>query len=365
MNPLVRVLKAPAEVGRWEVDDWNRFLPLARAARLQGRCLYLFEGAGVLDAVPDRIRDQLRGALTQTRYVQNQALREWRQVTRVLGASGIDAMPLKGVAYLLAGLPPAAWRNLSDIDLLVRKDDVDRAEQALQRAGWEQSEDFDDYDQHYYRDWMHEVPPMVHRKREFEVDLHHNLAPPVSRVRIDAGALWQASEPLDGAREQRLRLPAPTDLVLHNAIHLFMNDELRGGLRDVVDFRDLFVYFSAQQADFDRRLVERARVLGCGRALYYAVTTAARLTDLVPTGALETALLPFAPASGLRRVTSGLFDRVLAPSRPGTRAQALAERALFVRSHWIRMPPGMLARHLAHKFFKPARPVAEDNDPPG
>ena len=49
-------------------------------------------------------------------------------------------------------------------------------------------------------------------------------------------------------------------MLLHNAIHLFMNDELRGGLRDVMDFRDLYEHFLAQDAAFETQLLERAGV---------------------------------------------------------------------------------------------------------
>ena len=33
-----------------------------------------------------------------------------------------------------------------------------RRKQLLRDAGWVDSGEFDDYDQHYYRDWMHEMP---------------------------------------------------------------------------------------------------------------------------------------------------------------------------------------------------------------
>ena len=109
---------------------------MLRHARLLGRCHYLLERHGLTEHVPQRLRDQLRGALAQTRYLQTQALRELRHVVRRLRHQAIDVVALKGVAYLAAQLPPAAWRSLSDIDLLVRQSDVDAAERILQQAGW-------------------------------------------------------------------------------------------------------------------------------------------------------------------------------------------------------------------------------------
>ena len=295
MNLLGDVLRDPGVIRGWSAKDWNAWLPLTRSARLLGRCLFLFERNGLLDVVPQRLVDQMRGALAQTRYVQVQAKRELRHVKRVLDAEHIPLVVLKGGAYLVAELPPQDWRNLSDIDLLVPEADIERAERALQANGWVPSGEFDDYDQRYYRDWMHEVPPLIHVERETEVDLHHNLAPPVSRICIDAARLWERAVDTPEHYGFKTSVLGPEDMLLHNAVHLFMNDELRGGLRDVVDFRDLFAHFSAQHADFESRLLARADELGCGRALYYSVRTADRLAGLACTDALRAASRRWAP----------------------------------------------------------------------
>ncbi|MCP5314645.1 MAG: nucleotidyltransferase family protein [Chromatiaceae bacterium] len=362
MNLLTRFLHRPSIAVRWTADDWNRFVPLARNARLLGRCLALFEQHGLLETVPPRLHDQMLGALQLTRYVQGQALRELAQVTRVLHEAGIRVMALKGVAYLAADLPPRSWRNLSDIDVMVAESDVVRAEQVLKRSGWIPSADYDAYDQHYYRDWMHEVPPLVHCDRDVEVDLHHNLAPPVSRIRIDAALLWETAVGVDHASGAAIQLLAPTDMLLHNAIHLFMNDELRGGLRDVVDFRDLYEHFLAQDPAFEQRLTARAAQLGCGRPLYYAMTTAQRLTGLQPSPATFDAVAMHAPTPLIRRSMHWLIEQTLAPAGIGLWRSALAQRLLFVRSHWVRMPLPLLLRHLWHKARKrhaAATPIEE------
>ena len=365
MNLLNEFLRDPTVARDWQVEHWNSFLPLARNARLLGRSLYLFEEHGLLDVVPQRLVDQFRGALAQTRYVQVQAKRELRQVKRVLDREGIPVMALKGLAYLVAGLPPAGWRNLSDIDLLVRESDIDKAERVLQQAGWGPSGEFDEYDRHYYRDWMHEVPPLRHHSRETEVDIHHNLAPPVSRIRIDSGLLWEDAVPAPEEYGLQVDVLGPADMLLHNAVHLFMNDELRGGLRDVVDFRDLFRHFAGEDGEFERKLLQRARQLGCGRPLYYALTTAQRLAGLEPSADLLAGVRSYAPVAPLAGLMHWLIEQALAPARLGMLQTTLANQLLFIRSHWVRMPPGMLVRHLWHKTFKPKTPPTHDAEMPG
>lgn len=365
MNLLTDFLRDPSIARGWDVAEWNRFLPLARNARLLGRCLYLFEQHGLLEVVPQRLVDQLRGALAQTRYVQVQALRELRHVAKVMAREGIELAALKGVAYLAADLPPRGWRNLSDIDVLVPEADIERAERALLAGGWQPSGEFDAYDQHYYRAWMHEVPPLRHPARETEVDLHHNLAPPVSRIRIDSARLWDEVVEVSDPYGFRVKVLGPADMLLHNAVHLFMNDELRGGLRDVMDFRDLYQHFRDRDPAFEQALVARADALGCSLPLYYAVDTAERLCGLAPAPSVREGLAGYAPAAPVGHLMRWLIDRALAPPRLGLRSTALARQMLFIRSHWVRMPLPMLLRHLLRKALKRRQPESSIAETPG
>jgi hypothetical protein len=365
MSLLTEFLSNPACVRGWRPQDWNRFLPLLREARLMTRALFLAESAGVLELIPARIVDQMRGAHAQTRYVQVQAVRELRHVLRALQHEGIRVVALKGIAYQVAALPLAQWRGLSDIDLLIDRAALERAEAILLRSGWTVNGEFDDYDQRYYREWMHEVPPLRHAARETEVDLHHNLSPPVSRVRIDAAALWREAVAADDAVGLPVSVLSDCDMLLHNAVHLFMNDELRGGLRDVMDFRDLYAHFGAADERFEQRLLARAEAMGCGLPLHYAVDTAQRLVDLRPGAAMVEGLSRHRPSAPIRSLMRWLITHALAPTRTALRTTALANWLLFVRSHWIRMPVGMLLRHLVRKTLKRRAPVSSIQETPG
>jgi hypothetical protein len=48
-----------------------------------------------------------------------------------------------------------------------------------------------------------------------------------------------------------------------------------------------------------------------------------------------------------------LLDRVLLPSeQPPRLGPSFARWLLYIRSHWLRMPPRLLAGHLLHKSYK-------------
>ena len=68
---------------------------------------------------------------------------------------------LKGAAYMAQGLPIAAGRLPSDLDILVPKAALPIAQESLAAAGW-RTVDMDEHDRLYYEDWSHEVPPMRH-----------------------------------------------------------------------------------------------------------------------------------------------------------------------------------------------------------
>ncbi len=60
-----------------------------------------------------------------------------------------------------------------------------------------------------------------------------------------------------------------------------------------------------------------------------------------------------------------LIEQALAPQRLGMWQTTVANQLLFIRSHWVRMPPGMLIRHLWHKTFKSKVPSTHDAEMPG
>ncbi len=52
----------------------------------------------------------------------------------------------------------------------------------------------DPYDDLYYRQWMHELPPLVHGERGRMVDVHHTILPLTARPTPDAQALIADAE---------------------------------------------------------------------------------------------------------------------------------------------------------------------------
>jgi hypothetical protein len=270
-----------------------------------------------------------------------------------LGELSKPVVFLKGAAYLLAGLPVAKGRISTDVDILVDEADLGAVEQALLQHGWEHTK-ADEYDQFYYRIWSHELPPLRHRERHTTIDVHHRILPPTGRHHPDPKKLLAAAVTLGGSQ---FKILAPADMVLHSAAHAFQDGDLARGLRDLVDLDGLLRHYGAGPG-FLQGLVQRAQELDLTRPLYYALRyTHLILQTAVPAEVLQRAgqFAPSWPVGSVmdRLVIHAVNDRVNGWRRT---LQAFSQRVLYVRSHWLRMPPLLLTRHLVHQMFRPQKP---------
>ncbi|WJW74427.1 nucleotidyltransferase family protein [Thiohalobacter sp. IOR34] len=351
---LLEVLKEPARMAEAEPGQWELLIRQGRRAGLLARLADLFAGQARDVEIPAAARRHLdwgRAAAEHHAHVIR-----WEVDRILLGLAGLDipVMLLKGTAYLMAGLPAARGRLFSDVDILVPRESLDAVERALFFAGYV-SNHSDPYDQRYYRSWMHELPPLQHARRGTLLDVHHNIVPDTARRPVAVAALWEGSRRLAlgaAAHGVELRVLQPVDMLLHSAVHLFNDGEFGQGLRDLLDMQALLEHFTAGEADFWERLLERARLLGLIRPLYYALRYQQRLLDVTVPAAVWLQLEKAAPLGlGLR---DSLFDRALLPEHHSCRDRwsGLARWLLYVRGHYLRMPLPLLLPHLARKALR-------------
>jgi hypothetical protein len=274
--------------------------------------------------------------------------REAAEIARALSPLATPVVLLKGAAYLLAGLPPARGRLFSDIDILVPKSRLPDVESALMLAGFATTH-LHPYDQRYYRRWMHELPPMQHVKRLTILDVHHTIVPETADVALDASALFRGAVPIADAPP--FSVLSPCDMVLHSATHLFHNEELTHGLRDLVDIDALLAHFDNAGRSFWRTLVARADELDLGRPLYYALRFTSRLLGTQVPDDVASDVARLAPVAPVAAMMDRLLDAALQPAaaEPATR---WARRALYLRGHWLKMPVPLLAYHLTWKALR-------------
>lgn len=346
---LSGIWATPAGAAAFSAREWEALLGQARRSRLLARlAVHFADQPEGLAAVPAPQRQYLQGALALVERQRHEVLAELAHLRRALKGVMTPVVLLKGAAYLLADLPPARGRVFSDIDLLVTQPQLDEIERELFAAGWI-SQERDAYNQRYYRQWMHEIPPLAHVTRHSVIDLHHTIAPPTSRFKVDAARLFDRIQPVGSSG---FFILGPEDMVLHSASHLYQEGEFDHGLRDLLDVVDLLTHFG-QVAAFWPALLARAAELGLGEPLYHLIEQARRLGALHVPADCEAGLRALRPAWPSRALVAALLAQVLRPQHPSsdTRLAKMARWLLYVRSHQLRMPIRLLIPHLVRKAY--------------
>lgn len=356
LDLLLLPLREPERLASLTPGQWDLLVRQGRRADLLARVAERIEAAGRWADVPSEVARHLHSMRLLAQRQHEELRHESAQLQRVFEQAGLPLVLLKGAAYVLQGLHVGEGRMVSDIDILVPRDRLADVESALMLNGWV-STNHDPYDQRYYRTWMHELPPMRHLRRGTVLDVHHALVPLSGRLRADPSAMLADVRPIPG--HPGVHALSPVDMVLHSAAHLYAEGELELGCRGLLDL-ELLVNELAQDPAFWPSLTRRAASLHWERPLAQALVY---LDELLRTP-LPQAVREWAARERMRsapawrvHLLDAMYRRALRPDHDSfaDRWTALARAGLYLRGHWLRMPPWLLAGHLARKSLMALR----------
>lgn len=345
---LIDSIRNPESLPAMPLRRLDALLRVCRRANLLGKLAEGIHAAGLEEHMPLPVRPHLLSARMLTAHQRDAIGWEIRHIGLALQNLNAPVILLKGAAYAIRGLQAAQGRLFSDVDILVDRAMLNHTEAALMVGGWA-GDYHDPYDDRYYREWMHEIPPMTHRSRGTVIDVHHNILPTTARNCPDPKLLVAAAKPIPGTVFHTL---CPVDIVIHSATHLFHESELQNGLRDLFDLDALLLQFALQSTTFWTDLVDRAIQL----KLEIPLVLALRCTSTILATAVPDDLVPrLKESAGLRDISVHMLDaiylRALMPDHLLSRnwQESIARACVYLRGHSLRMPPAMLVRHLGRK----------------
>lgn len=353
---ILPFFKNPDQVKSWTIHEWERLFQLARAGRLMGTIAFFLREKELMDYVPEKGKWMLESAQVKAERGRRQSLWEaeclrraifGKDLSEKIRGNQIPLVLLKGAAYQIADLPWGRGRISVDVDVLTPISALPHVEAALTVAGWIPQKK-SEYDEHFYRDWMHEIPPMVHLDRKTTLDLHHTILPRTGRLTVNADFLFQEIVRI----QDNLYVLSPRDMLLHCAVHLFQDGELDNSARDLIDLGAMFQYFSEKDHDFWEQILERAQLLNLTRPLCHAVIFCRELLGTRFPDSFLREIQKFQGGIITRNLMKFLVPLAIEPEISGeeTRRAALARFLLYVRSHFLRMPLRILIPHLWAKY---------------
>ena len=334
LTTLPSILACPGNVSSMTGEQWNKAILHARRTQSLGQLAARLASANRLDEIPRSVLRHLDLAHLTARRRAEAATWEIDVIRRTIDPD-TPIVLLKGCAYVLANDINADGRLFSDIDVLVPRGALGKTEAALTGAGWLPSR-VSDYDQHYYRDWSHEVPPMEHVRRHTVVDLHHAIIPPVSRYSFPTQLLL---DDLDEVQPGIFVLSA-ADRVIHCAIHLIQEGESSKVFRDLYDLFLLLEQHFPDSAS-STQLLSRAEKLGLHRLVATAIRAATTVFGIAhQASAIHS---PWLAKNLINAAASGT------PDNEGRFQATVSRLALLAQSHWMKMPLQLLLPHLCRK----------------
>ena len=169
------------------------------------------------------------------------ALHDAEIIFKASQKAGIPAAGLKGIFLLEQVYPSIGARSMSDIDILVKRQDLAGCLNLMKSLGYSPETYFSLEDENI--DIKH-LPPMSKRSGPL-VEVHWTLLEEDEPFTIDAAALWERMLPAKIANVEAMCLGVE-DLVLHLCLHLTYQHYLQLGLRGLLDIALVLQKFRAE-----------------------------------------------------------------------------------------------------------------------
>ena len=148
---------------------------------------------------------------------------ELSKVLKAFTDVGIDVIVLKGAFLAETIYKNIGLRPRGDLDLLIKKGDLQNAEKELVQLGYAGIIYPTKWHEKLYTQWQTELSEEIQfnkHDKNVRIDVHWNVQPPVIPFQIDINKFWENAQPVKIAGVETLML-VPEDLIQHLCLHLY------------------------------------------------------------------------------------------------------------------------------------------------
>jgi hypothetical protein len=293
--------------------DWRRMQQIT-SPDLLAYLGHVLAQRGVFNQCPPWLQEQV---LNRQRFTAAQWLRwrlELRNIVQAFRRHGIDLILLKGAVLTSVAYPDPCLRSMSDLDLLVRPADVQRALRLIEAGGFGCP--------NYYGSMHPElfsgrsapataeiaVPLQRSGTRAF-VELHTQLESAEPAYPVPTAVLWDGAEDVDlcGLTGRTLD---KHEFLLHLIMHLSEHHLFEHGLRSLLD---VHLWIERHHAQLNWRLIaDQAARRGYAQWVYL---TLRMVRDALATPVPDAALMALGAPAQLAAMQELAYEQVLAEGR--------------------------------------------------
>ncbi|MBN1537855.1 MAG: nucleotidyltransferase family protein, partial [Anaerolineales bacterium] len=132
--PVIIKPETAALMDAFSEADWELFARMAKAEGVAPLMHFAFSRSSY--ALPEAIRLKLQMAYYETAAFNQMILTEMGRVVQALNEADIPVIVLKGAVLATTIYPDPALRPMSDLDLLVKTEDLERAKELILSLGY-------------------------------------------------------------------------------------------------------------------------------------------------------------------------------------------------------------------------------------
>ncbi len=333
-------------------EDWRALLEEAEKRALTLTLYYRLRVAHGEGLVPEWVWEHLQTVHLAATARNMVMLHHAAEMLKALQERGIEVIVLKGLYLVEQVYPEIGLRTFSDLDLLVRREQLAEALSLMQNQGYRLSTWYDPQAQN--TDIKH-LPPLE-KAQHPTLELHWSILEEDEPFEIEAAGLWERAveATIAGVKTRALD---PEDLLLHLSLHFTYQHRLRGGLRNLYDIAEVLEQRRARMNW--QKLLATAQQWGVQRVAWLTFQLLEAITRVSAPKEVMTALLPEGADSSAASAAleqAGSLAEAWASLTPDLAAFSAADffgkiKLLIQR---VFIPPGVLAREYN---INPASPL--------
>lgn len=250
------------------IKDWDKFVYLANLHGVIALCSYIISDAGCDQMIPLKNRSELHSAFMKT-LVRNTFLYQFlTSVVHLAAKGGIKIVLLKGLALERTVYGNKGFRQMNDIDILVRRHEAAALRRILMKNGFETVPLVSRFHERIMPVYGKHLPEMY--KKGISVEIHFKLFDQVGNSLTEA--FYEKASRIPGD-DTDMFFPEPQLSFLYLVQHLDRHERegffqlrlytdliylLRYYFQSIIT-RELFAY--AARANIEKPLIEKLKIL--------------------------------------------------------------------------------------------------------
>jgi len=216
--------------------SWQTMFHAANQLGVGPLLYYRLAALGLREYIPAEMARRRREELFSNQARNMKLYADVKRVLTALTGEGIQVCVLKGLALAEGVYDHIGLRTMGDVDILVRKKDLDKAACVIEELGFMSNETY--REKAWYRDHHHHLVPYVSPDCSLTIEVHWHIIERTAFMDMPVDELWSHLKPVRIADVPCLAL-SPEHMLLHMALHISSPNRFLGQLRGLCDVAQL------------------------------------------------------------------------------------------------------------------------------